>query len=645
MRKRDIHILIVDDDASFGESLSRTISKLGYKATVETSAQSALQIAKIKNIHALFIDCMLPKTNGVELAQELRRLGLDDVPIFLMSGIFKDKAFSQDAIRKTNASLFLSKPFETKDFQAKLEEYLSKVVEVPKLPLHALLAKPMASRRDRIKALEKMDEINGFDLPFVISILIQGESSGHLNIYSTEGDIFGITFCNGILTKVDTANTNTVVEKLLIEKDYISTEDLTAYKNMNNKGDILKNLIEYNFISPHIVNEIKLEQMFFEIEDLINSNKMQINFSPAEVKCEDVYISRNLLTVAFAQGLEKKYKLEWLQCFYEPWLDHKIYMGPAYVDLSQVLQFNAIKRVQNLFQDIKDEKTLRDILDENKYDKKQLYVALHILAIKNFIVFDDQKKKSEKSQTDVDRMSLIYESLKDKNPFEVFEYFGAPAKCPPSEVDRIYKEFVKSNHPDKFNNEDEDKQKVINSLFGVVTSAHHILMDPNKRTKYENEKKQETIKKQLQAENIVAQALKKLQLGHYQAALEMVAEADSLYSHHNHQLYMMWAKIKMQGASVNSDLIKKANEFCRDYPEEERKTAIFLFFQGLVKKSENKIDEASNYFQKSLNVDNRFLDARRELGLLAQSKPKQKESILTKDLGEVLGSFFKKKSK
>ena len=63
MRKRDIHILIVDDDASFGESLSRTISKLGYKATVETSAQSALQIAKIKNIHALFIDCMLPKTN------------------------------------------------------------------------------------------------------------------------------------------------------------------------------------------------------------------------------------------------------------------------------------------------------------------------------------------------------------------------------------------------------------------------------------------------------------------------------------------------------------------------------------------------------------------------------------------------------
>lgn len=645
MRKRDIHILIVDDDESFGESLSRTISKLGYKTTVETSAQSALQIAKIKNIHALFIDCMLPKTNGVELAQELRRLGLDDVPIFLMSGIFKDKTFSQDAIRKTKASQFLTKPFEVTDFQSSLEEYLSKVVEVPKLPLHALLAKPMASRRDRIKALEKMDEINGFDLPFVISILIQGESSGHLNVYSNEGDIFGITFCDGILTKVDTGKTNSVIEKLLVEKDYISNEDLQSFKAMNSKGDILKNLIDANFISPHIVSEIKLEQMFIEIEDLISEDKLQINFSPAAVECEDVYISRNLLTVAFAEGLESKYKIEWLRCFYKPWLDHTIYIGPAYVDLSQVLQFKAIKRVQHLFKDIKDEKTLRDIIDKKEYDEKQLYIALHILAIKNFIVFDEDKKKSEKSQSDVDRMTLIYESLKDKNPFEIFEYFGAPSSCPPTEVDRIYKEFVKSNHPDKFNNEDEQKQKTINSLFGLVTSAHSVLMDANKRTKYENEKKQDNMKKQLQAENIIAQALKKLQLGHYQAALEMVAEADGYYKHHNHKLYMLWAKIKMQGSAVNPSLIKEASEFCRNYPEDSRKTALFLFFQGLVKKSENKLDEASNYLQKALNIDNRFLDARRELGLISQQKPKKNESILTKDLGEVIGSLFKKKSK
>lgn len=646
MRKRDIHILIIDDDKSFGESLSRTISKLGYKATTESSAQAALQIAKIKNVHALFVDCMLPKTNGVELVQELRRLGLDDVPVFLMSGIFKDKSFSQDALRKTKAIKFLTKPFELSDFQKNLEDQLSDVVEVPKLPLHALLAKPMASRRDRIKALEKVDEINGFDLPFVISILIQGESSGHLNIYSNAGDISGITFCDGALTKVDTSNTSKVIEDLLIQKNHISAEDLNVYKNMDNKGDTLKNLIEGNFISPHIVSEVKLEQMFYEIESLITDEKLQINFSPASIDCEGVFISRNLLTVAFAKSLEEKYKLSWLKDFYKPWLNHKIYIGSAYVDLSQVLQFNAIQKIKQIFQDIKKDKTLLDIIKEKKYEEKELYVGLHILAIKNFIVFDSEKKSEEKSYSDVDRMTLVYEKLKDMSPLEVFQFFGAPESCPPTEVDRIYKEFIKSNHPDKYNSLDESRQKIINLLFGIVTSAHNILMDPDKRKKYENEKKQESLKKQLQAESIVSQAIKKLQLGHYQAALEMIAEAEVLYTHHNHQLYMLWAKIKMQGASVNAKLLKQANELCREYPEDGRKSAVFLFFQGLVKKSENKIDESINYFQKALNVDNRFLDARRELSLLTQQQqPKQKESILTKDLGDVFSSLFKKKSK
>ena len=35
----------------------------------------------------------------------------------------------------------------------------------------------MAKKRDRIKALEKIEHIQGYDLPFIINIFMDGESS------------------------------------------------------------------------------------------------------------------------------------------------------------------------------------------------------------------------------------------------------------------------------------------------------------------------------------------------------------------------------------------------------------------------------------------------------------------------------------
>ncbi|MBK9040527.1 MAG: response regulator [Bdellovibrionales bacterium] len=110
MNKNEINILIVDDDENSRQALNEVVVRAGFKTTVVAKAENALNSVRIKPVHGAIIDCMLPKMNGVQLAQELRKSRFGDGPIIFVSGIFKDKAFAQDAINKTQAKEYFTKP-------------------------------------------------------------------------------------------------------------------------------------------------------------------------------------------------------------------------------------------------------------------------------------------------------------------------------------------------------------------------------------------------------------------------------------------------------------------------------------------------------------------------------------------------------
>jgi len=93
MKKGDINVLIVDDDQTVGRTLSEVINRAGYKATFASRADEALNVVRMKQIHAAVIDCMLPAMNGIALVEELRKTRFHKGAVVLMSGIFRDKSF------------------------------------------------------------------------------------------------------------------------------------------------------------------------------------------------------------------------------------------------------------------------------------------------------------------------------------------------------------------------------------------------------------------------------------------------------------------------------------------------------------------------------------------------------------------------
>jgi hypothetical protein len=178
----------------------------------------------------------------VDLVIRLKENLVENATIIFISGIYKDRGFAQEAIKKTEALEYFSKPFNIEEVIGLLEKKLNEFVEAPKVDLHSLLATPFASQRERRKALDHVEELLGYDLPFVFCILMDAESSGHLNIVDTEQNIYGVTFAKGGIAKFDTEATVMFTRKMLVQHGFITEQDLAEVKTKATGVDLAKTL-------------------------------------------------------------------------------------------------------------------------------------------------------------------------------------------------------------------------------------------------------------------------------------------------------------------------------------------------------------------------------------------------------------------
>ena len=106
MANKNLNILIVDDDKSLQKFLTELFENQGHKVSCLGGPEEAASVVHYKSYDLIFIDCMLPKKNGVDLAVEIKDF-IGTADLYLMSGIFKDKKFAVDSIEKTGAIDFL----------------------------------------------------------------------------------------------------------------------------------------------------------------------------------------------------------------------------------------------------------------------------------------------------------------------------------------------------------------------------------------------------------------------------------------------------------------------------------------------------------------------------------------------------------
>ena len=102
-------ILYVDDEEILARMAERALEMLGYKATIQTSSQIALNMFRENpaSFDLVITDQTMPVMTGLQLAQEIHAIRAD-IPIILVSGF--TEVITPDILHKEGISEFLAKP-------------------------------------------------------------------------------------------------------------------------------------------------------------------------------------------------------------------------------------------------------------------------------------------------------------------------------------------------------------------------------------------------------------------------------------------------------------------------------------------------------------------------------------------------------
>ena len=85
--RRDLPVLVVDDDAAVRELLRRILEKESYAVVEAQHGRAALERMGEQAPGAILLDLMMPVMNGWDFLSEFRqREGLHEVPVILLSG-------------------------------------------------------------------------------------------------------------------------------------------------------------------------------------------------------------------------------------------------------------------------------------------------------------------------------------------------------------------------------------------------------------------------------------------------------------------------------------------------------------------------------------------------------------------------------
>jgi CheY-like chemotaxis protein/tetratricopeptide (TPR) repeat protein len=120
-------VLIVDDDREVTQYLSDVLKGEGWKVLCEKDGDWAVKTFKSRRIDAVILDVLIPVLNGFQVADAIRADPRGkDLPIVIMSGIYRGADNRREAIERYGLLEYLNKPVEGDRVRQLLKEVLDK---------------------------------------------------------------------------------------------------------------------------------------------------------------------------------------------------------------------------------------------------------------------------------------------------------------------------------------------------------------------------------------------------------------------------------------------------------------------------------------------------------------------------------------
>ncbi|HSI03028.1 MAG: response regulator [Myxococcota bacterium] len=165
-------ILVVDDDRAVQTMLVDLLEERGYEVDTSRNGRQALERLREGDIDLLLLDVLIPHINGFALLEQLRGdAELTDLPVIMMSGIYRSRNHRSEMAQRFGVIEYLDKPLQPTQLLGLVEDAVGpgqkkrraterdevSVVEEPPL-IERSSAAPLSAREERLVEPEAREE-------------------------------------------------------------------------------------------------------------------------------------------------------------------------------------------------------------------------------------------------------------------------------------------------------------------------------------------------------------------------------------------------------------------------------------------------------------------------------------------------------
>lgn len=175
-----VRVLVIDDDKSICEYMETFLSKDGFEVKTLMDPSLAADEVKEGGYHLVVLDLMMPKMDGVEVLERIRKVD-DDVAVVIFTGY----PSLETAVKsmKLDAVDYLKKPFNPDEFREVVDRVMRKkgLMRSPEENLHRVIGATIRGlRKERDLTLKQMARRTGLSVS-LLSQIERAESSASIS--------------------------------------------------------------------------------------------------------------------------------------------------------------------------------------------------------------------------------------------------------------------------------------------------------------------------------------------------------------------------------------------------------------------------------------------------------------------------------
>lgn len=641
MEKRDINIAVLDIDATFRGATKELLEKEGYTVSTFVDHEQILSNLKLRKYDVFIIECLTQKTSLSNLVTSIQNSSNND-PLFIFVSLILDKPAVKDVLLQTKSQHFLKKPVIPAHIVTAIKDKFADQITEEHEPFIEVLCTPQLTSQQRLAALKKTQSVHSYEVPRILSYLSRSQFSGVIKFTSQDTKNAQVQVRSGQVIKAEVDDPKSFFGALLVDKNFVSLEELELVLQQKNSMRIGERLVNSNLVSPHVIDIINVEQLGIRLGYLIKNTSYDMEITEQAVGSEDLPMDLATLQRFTSDWVNSKISLSWLKTFYLSFVDKKIVRGSLYADISPMHTLPPLNRMPKFAQELIQGVTIQQIVDQKRYSEDDIYSAIHLLITQEFIYFDKQGKPQD-HKSHLERLVKLRREMDHQNHFEIL---GLSDKAKAKEIKRAYIELSKLFHPDKVAPDaPQETRELTTYIFAKISKANEILSDDRRRETYLKELEKGFAEKILESESLFEEGRSFLKANQAARALPLFEKAMTLRPPTSElKLHFLWSKLLLAPTSNIEAYFKGLEADLNRIPPEDRHNSTYYFVKGLYLRQIGDLDSAEKTVKHALSLTPSFIEAQRELHMITlQKKSSKPVDIMKADLKDVVGLLFKKK--